>query len=584
MTDQYFSEFNKRPLDYIVTELQKHKLAGRPGTALELLRNYKRTTPTTPELDLLEKLLIKDLNEPSHLFNHWRDHQQDSALYPKGILGLREAVQSISAMQGKLLDALSSIILSPIDVACELSLMVRDDFTNYLALRETIRHSLPALQQIAQCDLIAIELICEIYDEAADHDSARLMGLLAVTQPWQTARIMRTQRLNKTSTFIKGLASRVISGQVNAREFSGLQKTNLLASSYPVLSHSAYRQLCHSLAITLTTSEFADAAGWDLTWSRAAVNGSWPPRPRIQSSKPTTLNIALCVSGQLRGYKEAYATWKHLGLDAHKVDTFVHTWKNIGVRFPDPKWRMHVERRFDDSSFVTKYIQICESYGLDEIRNLYPSLFSTETAGYSSDENTLRGVYGEGANIVIDDESGEQFSQLSNQDKMYYKIKKCFEMVRSDGTDYDLVIRIRPDIKFSEGTSIDWISVHEQCLAENLVFCESRPLLKENVYMGDQIGVSTMEAASIYSNCYDFHDEAKAKKMTGVPVTRLGHTSLAWSLLIHGIKVDQLKPVKWGGLSDVQKLNNAQIREILEHDIGARSNSWIHQELISSLG
>ena len=55
-----------------------------------------------------------------------------------------------------------------------------------------------------------------------------------------------------------------------------------------------------------------------------------PGAPAIIAERSRPLRVALCVSGQLRGYKEAFPSWPSLGLDDHQVTTFVHTWQSVG--------------------------------------------------------------------------------------------------------------------------------------------------------------------------------------------------------------------------------------------------------------
>jgi hypothetical protein len=54
-----------------------------------------------------------------------------------------------------------------------------------------------------------------------------------------------------------------------------------------------------------------------------------PPAPAL-AFVPMRLRIALCISGQLRGYEAAHPSWSRLGLDRHEVTRFVHVWQDIG--------------------------------------------------------------------------------------------------------------------------------------------------------------------------------------------------------------------------------------------------------------
>ena len=582
--DKHFSDFKSQPHDLAVAEIKRQRLNGRFTIALELIKDYKEGNGANNELELLEKSLIKDSNNQQAQLHHWMENGSNDALYPKGVLGTREGVQSLVALQNTVMRGVDSLFRTPIDFACELSLIVRDDFQCYLALKEIIQYKISRFNGKPPSDLISVELICELYDEQADIGSSRFLSLLSIAQPWQLARILRTQKLKKTSIFITNLARKIINNTIDYRELSDLQKANLIAISYPVLPHAEYRQLCASMAADAANYNLETAAGWTKTWVTAALNGAEGKLNTSSPGTPKKLNIALCVSGQLRGFRNAHSTWKNLGLENHNVDTYVHTWKNIGVRFPDPNWRPHVERRFKDQKFITSYIKLCANYGIQEIQKLYPSIFSTDTGDYVASEEMLKEVYGENCTVKIDDETDQKFSAFSNQDKMYYKIMECFKLATRPNKHYDLVIKIRPDILIGEGTTIDWENVYKSCYNDNIVFSETPPLLKENIFIGDQIGISTLDIGKTYSECYLYHEHAKNQKILGVPGVRTGHYTLAWTLLLNGIKSEQLKSVKWGGLSDVQKLDNEQILDLIERDIGSNSSNFIHQDLLAALG
>lgn len=581
--EQYFSTFQSQSQSAALAEIQKHRLNGRIFIALELIKAYGQSNKLSDDLASLEKMLVKDTNIPQSLIEHWEKNKNNRKLYPQGILGIREGVQSLASLQGSVRKKLELFLKTPVDFACELSLIVRDDFNSYLAIKELIRNRQKNSLQPSGDDITAVEIVCEIYDESSDSGSSRFLKLLSTSQPWQVARILRTQKLKKTTSYIKNIAHKVITKGISPAILTDLQKVNLLVISYPALSHDDYKKLCISIEPTAPTDGIHSAEKWRKTWIRAAFSGMSGPLSKSAITPPPKLRIALCVSGQLRGFKDAFATWSNFGLHDHDIDTYVHTWKNVGVRFPDPKWRPHVERRFQDQNFITKYIKLCDNHGIDEIKRLYPSIFSTETGDHIANHTTLQKIYGETSKILIDDESDPKFARMANQDKMYYKIMECFKLAQKSGKEYDLIIRIRPDFKVGPHTKINWHDIYKACQTHKVVFSETAPLLKENIFIGDQLGIATYEVAKTYSECYKFHDQAREENILGIPATRLGHTSLAWTLLLHGIKSQELPHAQWGGLSDVQKLDNKQIRILLEKDIGENSENFIHQELLSSL-
>ena len=47
---------------------------------------------------------------------------------------------------------------------------------------------------------------------------------------------------------------------------------------------------------------------------------------------------------------------------------------------------------------------------------------------------------------MLKDDQAEKFKGWSNSKKMHYKIHACAELARHGGRDYDLIVRIRPDM------------------------------------------------------------------------------------------------------------------------------------------
>lgn len=583
--DKYFDEILSQPSELIYEEINRQRLKGRTHIALEIAGKFKAARGSNPEIAAIEKALIKDSGDQQKILGHWMSNNADIKLYPKGIQSSREGVAAAISLQKSLMSGIAALMSDAVSFACEISLLVRDDYSEYLVLRDILAAETERLGLANYDHHVAIELVCEQYEKKLDKDYARLFGLLKTAHPWQIARILRPHKLKKNATLVAGLVQEIIDGRVPSEGFADLQKVNLLAMAYPVVPHEIYRGLCDTFARQTQAKDLESLSGWKRTWSMASING----RQLVNANKPTVdrnkkLRIAVCVSGQLRGFKEAKATWALLGLDAHDTDYYVHTWTNVGVRFPDPAWRGHVERRFSDDSFVDSYIKMCSQYGIATITELYPSIFSTTAGDAIATEAVIKEAYGKDTVLVIDDELSKRFQGFTNQDKMFYKISECFKLVENSGKEYDLVIRIRPDIKMKEGTKVDWHGIFERSVADNLSFNEAPASLKENVWVGDQFGAACFEVAKIFASTYEFHDYAKQQKVAGVPAIRSGHATLAWSLLCRGVKVEQLSQVKWGGLSDVQKLDNAQIKALIEKDIEGKGANVIHQQFLASLG
>jgi len=583
--DKYFEEILAQPPEAILKEVSRQRLKGRTHVALEIIGKLQAAHGANDEVSLLEKTLVKDTGDDQRYLNHWMSNVANAKLYPKGIVGTREGFSAAVTIQKSLMSGFKSLMGDAISFACEISLLVRDDYSEYLVLRDILASEAKRLELTSYENHVAVELVCESYDSGEDKEYSKLLGLLKAAHPWQVARILRPHKLTKNSILVKQIVDEIVGKKISIESLTDLQKVNLLVMAYPVVVHNKYRDLCDTFAQQIQDTDVDALSGWKRTWSMASINGRAPFATAGQVvDRNKKLKIAVCVSGQLRGFKEAKATWALLGLDVHEADYYVHTWKNVGVRFPDPGWRGHVERRFSDEKFIDTYIKMCTQYGVATITEMYPSIFSTRFGDFNVTDESVKQAYGEDCVVVIEDDQEGRFKEFTNQDKMFYKIFESFKLAENSGKEYDLVIRIRPDIKMKEGTKVDWYSVLERSLRDNLSFNEAPASLKENVWVGDQFGAASFEVAKKFASTYEFHDYAKKHKISGVPAVRSGHATLAWSLLCRGVKVEQLSQIKWGGLSDVQKLDNNQIRALIEKDIGDKGANIIHRGFLAALG
>lgn len=583
--DKYFEQTLSQTPDLIYAEISEQRIKGRVHIALELVQSFIAAHGSNPEIALLEKTLIKDSGDQEKILRHWMLNNANANLYPKGVQSWREGLKAAVSLEKSLMVGITALMGDAINFACEISLLVRDDYAEYLVLRNILAAEADRLELAKYENHVAIDLVCERYDKSKDPGYEKLFALLKKANPWQVARILRPHKLTKNANLIHQLADEIIDQKIPLAAFTDMQKVNLLAMAYAVVGRDCYRALCDAFARQLGGQDVSSLTGWKRTWALASTAGGKAFSAETRAvSRSRKLNIAVCVSGQMRGFKDARATWALLGLDLHNTDYYVHTWKNIGVRFPHPDWKPHVERRFSDANFVDAYIRMCTKYGANAVAELYPSIFSTSSGDYVATESALRDAYGDNCTIVIDDEEDARFKEFSNQDKMYYKLAKCFELADEANKQYDLVIRIRPDLKVKDGTKVDWHNVFEESLNERVVFSEASAALKENLWVGDQFGAACYEVAKKYASTYNFHNAAQKTKISGVPAVRTGHSTLAWSLHCYGIRNEQLKQIKWGGLSDVQKLDNAQIKALIEKDIEGKGANVIHQQFLASLG
>jgi hypothetical protein len=142
------------------------------------------------------------------------------------------------------------------------------------------------------------------------------------------------------------------------------------------------------------------------------------------------MKIALCLSGHMRSFERTYPTLYFYLLKNHDVDIFIHTWDKLGF----------------SCQFKTDNMLNDTSEKLDQIHNLYkPKSIIVESSSFVEE---------------LKRQGNEYAPHLANEPKhvghmaaMFYKIyaanaiRKKYQL--ETGTEYDWVIRCRPDLLFS---------------------------------------------------------------------------------------------------------------------------------------
>ena len=174
------------------------------------------------------------------------------------------------------------------------------------------------------------------------------------------------------------------------------------------------------------------------------------------------MKVALCISGQMRGYLKAYPSVKKNIIDVFNPDIFIHTWDDLGTslnlyrRILPPPMPHYLSKKFIDDS----------SYFLSLFTN-----FSAEISSQSTvKEADLQKLYNPKSCVVEKSPPSEKFDDffgfkppsqiLEKQPKviwsrnLFYKVYKCNELKREfekqNNFKYDLVIRLRPDLSIGE--------------------------------------------------------------------------------------------------------------------------------------
>ena len=300
---------------------------------------------------------------------------------------------------------------------------------------------------------------------------------------------------------------------------------------------------------------------------------------RLKFATPSRrrIKIAVCVSGQLRGYAKAFPTWKDTLLQNVDYDLFVHSWTRVGRSGIGPS--RHVFP-FEGEQFSKTYRELCLQIGLDEFKSRYPALLTALADTDRLKEEELSEFYGT-PHIRLDDDEQLPFSALSNQEKMHSKIQSSFEMVLSSGSEYDLIIRLRPDLPIKY-LGFDWRELREFCHATPTLLADhAEGVHYANLMIGDQFAIGAMEPMRVYSTTWTRYPRVAANNLLQCPKTFVGHVSLAQMCWLHGVDVKRA-PISFGDLQEPERLSSKSILHCLQEDAAGRMNR-VDRELLDAV-
>jgi hypothetical protein len=228
---------------------------------------------------------------------------------------------------------------------------------------------------------------------------------------------------------------------------------------------------------------------------RAALTGEveLPPEAvvdivNILRSPP---KVAVCISGQLRGYRAAYARMQPF-LDELKPDKYVHTWSDIGrgMLVPDRA------NRWFEGEILKEFRTLCMENKISgrTFLDRFPAFANEEKL---VEVNEIQDFYGATKAVVENDIAME-----SNHHRMFYKIWSCHSLLLDSRKDYDVVIRIRPDLVF-EADASGWAAILHRVQHQKVVFAETEfGVNRRDGWVGDQFAVGSSEAMTRYASVY----------------------------------------------------------------------------------
>jgi hypothetical protein len=221
--------------------------------------------------------------------------------------------------------------------------------------------------------------------------------------------------------------------------------------------------------------------------------------------RPHKLNVALCISGQLRGYKEAFVSIKKTIVDTLQPDIFVHVWQDVG--FKEPYQSSHANRVFQ-GQFLKAYNNLFLTKDYKEIKEMLASLFVLFNENTVITKEQLIDFY-QTDFVIVEDDQAWPYAKFNNQKKMFHKIDACNQMVQEYGQavdkQYDLVIRLRPDLEIQAHNNIDWQEVAENCNSKKAVYVDRcvawGNIIEAGYYVvGDQVAIGSQDGMNFYAN------------------------------------------------------------------------------------
>lgn len=270
--------------------------------------------------------------------------------------------------------------------------------------------------------------------------------------------------------------------------------------------------------------------------------------------------VGLCISGQLRGYEDALATWKARLFPLIETHIFVHSWYDVGRSGAQPSRDV---LPFEGAAFSKAYRHIGTTLGFEEMQRRYPSLFEQLNLGGRVTQAGLSSTY-DTEHVVLEDDKDSGFSGFSNPQKMHYKIHAADALARSEG-DFDLLMRLRPDLSIRD-IGFDWHDLFNEARSRPVLFAEKGfGVHYGGLMIGDQCAIATPEVMQTYARTWSLFPEFTAVGFAKMPTHFSGHTSLAQTCWLGGLDVRRA-PIRFGTLNEARRLSAAECFAAIEAD------------------
>jgi NAD(P)H-dependent FMN reductase len=325
--------------------------------------------------------------------------------------------------------------------------------------------------------------------------------------------------------------------------------------------------------LDLLSVHYSNSKKFDASYGEPSLLANSGTIFNLLTSKP---KVAVCISGQLRGFEEAHQKMAPF-FDAFGAERFVHTWADAGrgMLVPD-----RADRWFS-GEFLTEFRSLCAEGKLNgkKFLNLYPA-FNNIEGEITVDK--LKNVYGTD-NVSSEVDQGDL---PSNHHKMFYKIWCCHKMMLESARKFDVIIRVRPDLVF-DADAVDWDGLLYRAQHEKIVWVETEfGVNRSKGWVGDQFAVGSLEAITTYASIFPLASQLETG-LLGAPIIQ-AHEALGFHMWKHGFSMpkapitnNRLVEIAKFGPSDLSGLLNSGNAASIDKDIDKRLKAANQRDLQS---
>ncbi len=192
----------------------------------------------------------------------------------------------------------------------------------------------------------------------------------------------------------------------------------------------------------------------------------------VNSELPTKNGkVAICITGQIRGFESALDSIKKHFFDKTNADIFFCTWDTIGYKFerliPDEIKAIIPKDYPIDYDFAKKY--------LPRIHKSLEDKFSIKSKAYI--EGLISKIPNLTETMIVEESSFDSLypntdTKILNQYKLFYLMALCADMVEKQeqlqNHKYEKIIKIRPDKIFLEDFNFDSVKAVDDIAFNNL--------------------------------------------------------------------------------------------------------------------